>query len=101
MTFAGSTSVTLAPGAVTTSDPVDLDVPRFADLAVSLHVAEAETNPPCTPRPFVATLQRIADRLRARGIKPTSHARPPRQVPRPDAPRRPPTIRADRAAISE
>jgi lysophospholipase L1-like esterase len=37
VTFAGSTSVTIAPGAAVVSDPVNMTVPAQADLAVSLY----------------------------------------------------------------
>jgi lysophospholipase L1-like esterase len=38
LTFGGSSSVTIAPGAPVLSDPVYLSVPPFADLAVSLYL---------------------------------------------------------------
>ena len=38
LTFGGQGGVTLAAGAPALSDPVDLDVPAMADLAVSIHV---------------------------------------------------------------
>jgi lysophospholipase L1-like esterase len=38
LTFAGSTSTKVYPGAVMVSDPVDLDVPALADVAVSFHL---------------------------------------------------------------
>jgi lysophospholipase L1-like esterase len=38
LTFGGEPSVTIPPGAVAISDPVDLQVPAFADLAVSIFV---------------------------------------------------------------
>jgi lysophospholipase L1-like esterase len=38
LTFAGSTSTKVWPGAVTVSDPVDLEVPALADLAVSFYL---------------------------------------------------------------
>jgi lysophospholipase L1-like esterase len=41
--FGRLTSITVAPGAVAVSDPVDLRVPDEADLAISLYVAEAST----------------------------------------------------------
>lgn len=39
--FAGSTSVTVPPGRTVVTDEIDLPVEPFADLAVSLHVANA------------------------------------------------------------
>jgi len=36
LTFGGRTSVTIPPGALVVSDPADLKLPAFADLAVSL-----------------------------------------------------------------
>jgi lysophospholipase L1-like esterase len=39
LTFDGSPSVTVPPGAPVLSDPVDLDVPPLSDLAVSLYVS--------------------------------------------------------------
>ncbi len=38
LTFAGSTSTKVWPGAVMVSDPVDLDVPALSDLAVSFYL---------------------------------------------------------------
>jgi lysophospholipase L1-like esterase len=38
LTFGGSDSATIAAGAVLVSDPVDLDAPALADLAVSIHL---------------------------------------------------------------
>ncbi len=40
VTFGASTSVTLWPGAVIVSDPVKLDVPALAELAVSLYLPD-------------------------------------------------------------
>ena len=40
ITFGGRASVTLRPGAVVTSDPVDLRIPALSDLAVSLWVRD-------------------------------------------------------------
>ena len=44
VTFAGSTSVTIAPGATAVSDPVAMTVPAQTDLAVSLY-ASGPTGP--------------------------------------------------------
>lgn len=41
LTFGGKGTITLRPGAVAMSDPVSLDVPRLADLAVSLYLADS------------------------------------------------------------
>jgi lysophospholipase L1-like esterase len=38
LTFSGQPSVTIPPGALMLSDPVDLDVPALSDLAVSIFV---------------------------------------------------------------
>lgn len=38
LTFSGMTSVTIPAGAPALSDPVELDVPALADLAVSMHL---------------------------------------------------------------
>lgn len=40
LTFGGSPSVTIPPGAPAISDPVDIDVPPLSELAVSLYLAE-------------------------------------------------------------
>jgi lysophospholipase L1-like esterase len=40
LTFGGAPSITVPAGAPVLSDPVDLDVPRLADLAVSLYLPE-------------------------------------------------------------
>ena len=40
LTFGGEAAATIAAGAVIVSDPVDLDVPALADLAVSLHLPQ-------------------------------------------------------------
>ena len=41
LTFGGSASATVPPGATLVSDPVDLDVPPLADLAISLFFPQA------------------------------------------------------------
>jgi hypothetical protein len=45
LTFHGAPGCTLRPGALTVSDPVDLTIPKLADLAVSLYFP-GETGPP-------------------------------------------------------
>ena len=45
LTFGGKPTCTLRPGVSTVSDPMDLDVPKLADLAVSLYFP-GETGPP-------------------------------------------------------
>ena len=45
LTFAGRPSFTIPPGALVVSDPVDLDVPKLTDLAISLYLPE-DTGPP-------------------------------------------------------
>ena len=45
LTFGGRASLTIPPGALVVSDPVDLDVPKFTDLAISLYLPE-DTGPP-------------------------------------------------------
>ena len=44
VTFGGEGSITIPPGAVAVSDPVDLSVPALADLAVSIYVPQ-DTGP--------------------------------------------------------
>lgn len=41
LTFGGKTGITLRPGAVALSDPVAFDVPKLADLAISLYLADS------------------------------------------------------------
>ena len=41
LTFGGTGTITLRPGAVAVSDPVALEVPKLADLAVSLYLADS------------------------------------------------------------
>jgi lysophospholipase L1-like esterase len=41
LTFGGQKGITLRPGAVAVSDPVVLEVPKLADLAVSLYFADS------------------------------------------------------------
>jgi lysophospholipase L1-like esterase len=41
LAFGGKSGITLRPGAVALSDPVALDVPRLADVAVSLYLADS------------------------------------------------------------
>jgi lysophospholipase L1-like esterase len=41
VTFSGSTAVTIPYGVLMVSDPVDLDLPAGADLAVTMHVEDA------------------------------------------------------------
>ncbi|WP_323143372.1 SGNH/GDSL hydrolase family protein [Massilia phyllosphaerae] len=43
LTFSGNPSITIAPGAPVLSDPVELDVPAQADLAVSLYLPGTAT----------------------------------------------------------
>jgi lysophospholipase L1-like esterase len=44
LTFSGNASFTIPPGAEIVSDPVDLDIPKLADLAISVYVpGEANT----------------------------------------------------------
>jgi lysophospholipase L1-like esterase len=43
--FAGRASFNVPPGALVVSDPVDLEVPKFTDLAISLYLPE-HTGPP-------------------------------------------------------
>jgi lysophospholipase L1-like esterase len=50
LTFDGSASVTVPPGALEVSDPVDLDVAASSDLAVSIYVPEAAD--PATMHPL-------------------------------------------------
>ena len=40
LTFSGSSSIAIPPGAPVLSDPVDLKVPAFAELAISLYLPE-------------------------------------------------------------
>ena len=47
LTFGGTSTVKIAPGAVVVSDPVDLAIPALADVAVSLYFP-GETGPPTT-----------------------------------------------------
>ena len=53
-TFAGSTSVTIPPGAATVSDPVKMAVPAETDLAVSLY-----TQGPTGPATFHSDAQQV------------------------------------------
>jgi len=54
VTFAGSTSVTIAPGAAAVSDPVMMTVPAQANLAVSLY-----TSGPTGPATYHSDAQQI------------------------------------------
>ena len=45
LTFGGRASLTIPPGALVVSDPLDLAVPKFTDLAISLYLPE-DTGPP-------------------------------------------------------
>ncbi len=45
LTFGGKASFSIPPGALIVSDPVDLDIPKLADLAVSLYFPKV-TGPP-------------------------------------------------------
>jgi len=47
LTFGGKASVTMMPGVVVVSDPIDIDVPALGDLAVSLYLP-SDTGPPTT-----------------------------------------------------
>jgi len=54
VTFAGSTSVTIAPGAAAVSDPVTMTVPAQTDLAVSLY-----TSGPTGPATYHSDAQQV------------------------------------------
>jgi lysophospholipase L1-like esterase len=45
LTFGGRASFSIPPGALVVSDPVDLEIPKLADLAISLYLP-ADTGPP-------------------------------------------------------
>ena len=45
LTFAGRASFIIPPGALVVSDPVDLDVPKLTEVAISLYLPE-DTGPP-------------------------------------------------------
>jgi lysophospholipase L1-like esterase len=45
LTFGGKTSVTIPVGAEVVSDPADLDIPKLADIAVSVFVPGKDTSP--------------------------------------------------------
>jgi len=47
--FGGSASFTIPPGALVVSDPVDLDVPKLTDLAVSLYLPKNSGPPTVHP----------------------------------------------------
>ena len=47
LTFAGKASFTIMPGVVVVSDPVDLEMPALADLAISLYLP-SDTGSPTT-----------------------------------------------------
>ena len=49
ITFGGKPSCVLLPGVLTVSDPIDLEIPPFGDLAVSLYFPR-ETGPPTDHR---------------------------------------------------
>lgn len=45
LTFSGKPSFTIPPAAEIVSDPVDLDIPKLADLAISVYVPDEVTAP--------------------------------------------------------
>jgi len=45
LTFSGRSSMTVPPGALIVSDPVDLSVPKLTDLAISLYLPEDTGTP--------------------------------------------------------
>jgi lysophospholipase L1-like esterase len=45
MTFSGNPGIDILPGAVIVSDPVDIDLPASADLAVSLYIIKSSGMP--------------------------------------------------------
>ena len=45
LTFSGRGSFTIPPGSEIISDPVDLDIPKLADLAISVYVPDEVTAP--------------------------------------------------------
>jgi lysophospholipase L1-like esterase len=45
LTFSGKSAFTIPPGAEVVSDPVDLDIPKLADVAVSVYVPGKDSSP--------------------------------------------------------
>jgi lysophospholipase L1-like esterase len=61
LSFGGRPSVTLGPGMVVLSDPVDLDVPALSDLAVSLYLPDAPRRRTSSTGPHVSYVVRGGD----------------------------------------
>jgi lysophospholipase L1-like esterase len=49
LTFGGRSTITVPPGALIVSDPVDLEVPKLTDLAISLYLPEDTGTPSIHP----------------------------------------------------
>jgi hypothetical protein len=49
LTFGGRPTITVPPGALIVSDPADLTVPKFTDLAISLYLPEDTGTPSLHP----------------------------------------------------
>jgi lysophospholipase L1-like esterase len=72
LTFAGRASFTIPPGALVVSDPVDLNVPKFTDLAISLYLPE-DTGPPTVhPLGLHTTYIVIGDATAAATLNPST-----------------------------
>jgi len=70
LTFGGQKRITLRPGAVAVSDPVALEVPRLADLAVSLYFADSARMVTRHPAAYQTNYVKRGDVTGERGFMP-------------------------------
>jgi len=70
LTFGGQKGITLRPGAVAVSDPVALEVPRLADLAVSLYFADSARMVTRHPAAYQTNYVKRGDVTGERGFMP-------------------------------
>ena len=70
LTFGGRASFSIPPGALVVSDPVELDVPKLADLAVSLYLPDDTGRPTVHPLGLHTTYIAEGDATRDAALKP-------------------------------
>jgi Lysophospholipase L1 and related esterases len=98
VTFGGSTSVTIPPGARRTSDEFAYVIEPRTNLAVTLDIGSAPAR--LTTHPGSRTTSHVVP-CQASHVVPCQDGRPPRQLPSvPTAPAQPPELLADSAPAS-
>jgi lysophospholipase L1-like esterase len=72
LTFGGRAATTVSPGAVAFSDPVDLVVPKLADVAVSLYLPDDTGSPTIHPDGMHTAFIAQGDATRSTTLNPTA-----------------------------